>query len=82
MLIKENTEFKTLMVEQSKETNDFKNLILEIVKKDTYQNTIHNNNSHNKTFNLQFFLHLFSFETPIIIYIYIYNKWQEKKGLV
>jgi hypothetical protein len=55
MLIKENSEMKNLMVEQSKETNDFKNLILEIVKKDTYQSTI-NTNSHNKTFNLQFFL--------------------------
>jgi hypothetical protein len=40
-----------------KENQEFKNLILEIVKKDT---TINNNtthtNSHNKTFNLQFFL--------------------------
>jgi len=40
-----------------KENKDFKNLILEIVKKDTYNNTTNNNtNSHNKTFNLQFFL--------------------------
>ena len=38
-----------------KENQEFKNLILEIVKKDTY-NTTNNNNSHNKTFNLQFFL--------------------------
>ena len=43
-----------------KENQEFKSLILEIVKKD---NTINNNtisnsniNSHNKTFNLQFFL--------------------------
>jgi len=39
-----------------KENQEFKNLILEIVKKDTYQSNTTNNNSHNKTFNLQFFL--------------------------
>ena len=37
-----------------KENQEFKNLILEIVKKDTY--TTNNTNSHNKTFNLQVFL--------------------------
>ena len=36
-----------------KENQEFKNLILEIVKKDTITN---NTNSYNKTFNLQFFL--------------------------
>jgi len=39
-----------------KENQEFKNLILEIVKKDTYNSTTNTNNSHNKTFNLQFFL--------------------------
>ena len=43
-----------------KENQEFKSLILEIVKKDTSQNNITNSNntinSHNKTFNLQFFL--------------------------
>ena len=42
-----------------KENQEFKNLILEIVKKDTTINNNNNNNninSHNKTFNLQFFL--------------------------
>ena len=46
-----------------KENQEFKNLILEIVKKDTITTTTNNNtntntntNSHNKTFNLQFFL--------------------------
>jgi hypothetical protein len=41
-----------------KENQEFKNLILEIVKKDTYNNNNINThtNSHNKTFNLQFFL--------------------------
>ena len=43
-----------------KENQEFKNLILEIIKKDTYNttnNTTNNNtNSHNKAFNLNFFL--------------------------
>jgi len=39
-----------------KENQEFKNLILEIVKKDSITNNITNTNSHNKTFNLQFFL--------------------------
>ncbi|MCJ7800902.1 MAG: hypothetical protein MUP82_00925 [Candidatus Marinimicrobia bacterium] len=42
-----------------KENQDFKNLILEIVKKDTYNQSttnITNTNSHNKAFNLNFFL--------------------------
>jgi hypothetical protein len=41
------------------ENKEFKNLILEFVKKDNSNitnNTINNTNSHNKTFNLQFFL--------------------------
>jgi hypothetical protein len=42
-----------------KENQEFKSLILEIVKKDTITNNNNNNintNSHNKTFNLNFFL--------------------------
>jgi hypothetical protein len=45
-----------------KENQEFKNMILEIVKKDSYSttnnntNTLSHNNSHNKTFNLNFFL--------------------------
>jgi len=45
-----------------KENQEFKNLILEIVKKDTYNQSINNTtnntttNSHNKAFNLNFFL--------------------------
>jgi hypothetical protein len=58
----QNTDKKDELINYlMKENQDFKNLILEIVKKD---NTINNNNSnntihtnsHNKTFNLQFFL--------------------------
>ena len=39
-----------------KENKEIKELILELAKKDTYSNYTTNNNSHNKTFNLQFFL--------------------------
>ena len=47
-----------------KENQEFKSMILEIVKKDSYNqcttnnntNTLSNNNSNNKTFNLNFFL--------------------------
>jgi hypothetical protein len=48
ILIKENSELKTMMVEQQ-------NMVLEIVKNGTH-NTIHNNNCNNKSFNLQVFL--------------------------
>jgi hypothetical protein len=51
MLIKENNDFKTMMIEQQ-------NIVLEIAKNGTTNNSHNNNNtnSHNKTFNLQFFL--------------------------
>ena len=39
-----------------KENKEIKELILELAKKDTYSHYTTNNNSHNKTFNLQFFL--------------------------
>jgi hypothetical protein len=50
MLIKENAEFKSMMIEQQ-------NIMMEIVKNGTH-NTTNNthNNSHNKAFNLNFFL--------------------------
>jgi hypothetical protein len=50
MLIKENSELR-------KEQTDIKELILEIVKNGTHNtNTITHTNSHNKAFNLNFFL--------------------------
>jgi len=50
MLIKENSEFKSMMLEQQ-------NLMMEIVKNGTHNitNNTHTN-SHNKAFNLNFFL--------------------------
>ena len=48
-LIKENSEFKQMMIEQQ-------NVIMEIVKNGTTHNTTNNTNSHNKAFNLNLFL--------------------------
>jgi len=55
---KTQSEDKELINYLIKENQEFKNLILEIVKKDniTNNNNTINNNSHNKTFNLNFFL--------------------------
>ena len=47
MLVKQNSEL-------IKETSEFKNIMMEVIKNGTH-NTTHTN-SHNKTFNLQFFL--------------------------
>ena len=48
ILIKENAELKHMMMEQHASTQ---NAMMEVIKNGT-----HNTNSHNKTFNLQFFL--------------------------
>jgi hypothetical protein len=51
-LMQENSEMKTMMLEQA-------NMMLEVIKNGintNSHNTISNNNSHNKAFNLQFFL--------------------------
>jgi len=39
-----------------KENQEFKNLILEVLKNGSMNNSYNTNNSHNKSFNLQFFL--------------------------
>jgi len=46
LLIKQNTEL-------IKETTDFKNIMMDVIKNGTHN--IINTNSHNKSFNLQFF---------------------------
>jgi len=51
-IIKENSELKNLMMEEHKSTQQ---MMLEVIKTGTH-NTTNNTNSHNKTFNLQFFL--------------------------
>jgi hypothetical protein len=47
MLVKQNSEL-------IKETSECKNMMMEVIKNGT-QNITNNTNSHNKTFNLQFF---------------------------
>ena len=49
MLLVQNKEFKDLLVEQNK-------TIIELSKNNQTINNTSNTNSHNKTFNLQFFL--------------------------
>ena len=55
ILVNENKTLKELMIEQNQ---DFKTLIMELVKKDnnSINTNISNVNSNNQTFNLQFFL--------------------------
>jgi len=54
MLINENKEFRNLLAEQCKEKDEYKNMVIEVLKNGTH-NTI-NTNSHNKAFNLNLFL--------------------------
>jgi hypothetical protein len=49
MLIKQNSELM-------KETYDFKSMMMEVIKNGTHNTNTTTTNSHNKTFNLQFFL--------------------------
>ncbi len=49
MLIKQNSEL-------IKETSDFKNIMMEVMKNGSHNTTNNHTNSHNKAFNLQFFL--------------------------
>jgi len=60
-LMKENSEMKNMMMEQqNKYAVDQQNLMLEVIKNGTHNNNNNNNtthtNSHNKAFNLNFFL--------------------------
>jgi hypothetical protein len=57
MLINDNKDLRNLLVEQCKENTEYKNMMMEVIKNGTTQNS-HNTttNSHNKAFNLNFFL--------------------------
>jgi hypothetical protein len=55
LLIKENSELKNMMMSAQNQMIDTQTQIMEVLKTGTH-NTTNNNNSHNKTFNLQFFL--------------------------
>jgi hypothetical protein len=49
MLVKQNSEL-------IKETSDFKSMMMKVIENGTHNTTTNNTNSHNKAFNLQFFL--------------------------
>ena len=57
-LIKDNQEFKSLLIEQQKENKELQNKLLELAKNQSITNTNCNNTTNNnqKHFNLQFFL--------------------------
>ena len=62
-LVKQNQEFKDLLIQQSNQMMEQNKTMIEVAKNSQINNTINNNtisnntnNSHNKTFNLQFFL--------------------------
>ena len=55
ILINENKDFKQLLLEMCKEKDEYKTMMLKVIENGT-NNINFNNNSHNKTFNLQFFL--------------------------
>jgi len=55
-LKEENREIKQLLVEVVNGQNQMQNSFVELIKKDTTSHSHNTTNSHNKTFNLQFFL--------------------------
>jgi hypothetical protein len=60
-LVKQNQEFKDLLVQQSNQMVEQNKTMIEVAKNSQVNNTINNNtisnsNNNNKTFNLQFFL--------------------------
>ena len=56
MILKQNSEILKENCELRKEQTDIKEMILEIIKNGTTNNIITHTNSHNKSFNLNFFL--------------------------
>ena len=59
-VVKNNNELQKQCVELQKQNHEFQQKMVEsfseVIKNGTYSNTVNNINSHNKTFNLQFFL--------------------------
>jgi len=57
-LVKQNQEFKNLLIQQSAQMMEQNKTMIEVAKNSNVNNNTINNhsNSHNKTFNLQFFL--------------------------
>jgi hypothetical protein len=55
-VIKQNKELQQIIIEQNKQNKKLQNKVIEICKNGVINNITNNTNSHNKTFNLQFFL--------------------------
>jgi hypothetical protein len=55
-LIKETSGFKNMMMGQQNMMMEQQNTMLKVIENGTHNNNNNNTNSHNKTFNLQFFL--------------------------
>ena len=57
-IIQQNKELQQMLIEQNKQNQELQNKVLEICKNGivTNNNTTNNTNSHNKAFNLNFFL--------------------------
>jgi len=56
VLINENKDFKNIIVELVKSNTDLQKQMIEVCKNTSINNSINTINSHNKTFNMQFFL--------------------------
>ena len=56
MLINENKDFKNLLIESYKENSEYKNMMMKVIENGTNNNSHNTTNSHNKSFNLNFFL--------------------------
>jgi len=54
LLINDNKELRSILLEQCKEKDEYKNMVIKVLENGTH-NTTHTN-SHNKAFNLNFFL--------------------------
>ena len=56
MLIKENTEFKNMMIGQQNMMIEQQNMMMKVIENGSNNTNITHTNSHNKAFNLNFFL--------------------------
>ena len=55
-LIKENSEMKNIMMEQQNKVIEQQNMMIKVIENGTTNNSHNTTNSHNKAFNLNFFL--------------------------
>ena len=56
LLIKENSEFKNIVLDMVKSNNEIQKQMIEVCKNNSINTINSHNNNNNKTFNLQFFL--------------------------